>query len=222
MRFDIKKMKYQGIFLAVLTGVLAIILVVSSVTNNIKDTPPPVVETPADSDNVGQPEDNLNVETNDFTSSGGSGSSGSSGGSSSSGHTHNWIRGGTVEPTCEEAGYDRSTCHCGEEKKSNEKAALGHEWGEWSLVPAEEEGEEAYMIRVCQRCEKEEKKTEQDTTPPAGGDGTTPDGEQGGEDETNPDDGDGSGDGNGDGTGNENGDGLGDGSGSDDDSGDGQ
>ena len=188
MRFEIKKMKYQGIFLAALTGVLTLIIVVSSITNTIKDTTPPVEDIPADSNNSGEVDDNLNVETNDF---GSSGSSGGSGGSSG-GHTHNWVRGGTVEPTCEEEGYDLSTCSCKEEKKTNTKPALGHDWGEWSLVPAEEEGEEEYMVRVCQRCEKVEKKTEQAVTPPEGGD--TGDGEI-----TNPDGG--NGDGNGDGSG---------------------
>ena len=186
MRFEIKKMKYQGIFLAALTGVLTLIIVVSSITNTIKDATPPVEDIPADSNNSGEVEDNLNVETNDF---GPSGNSGGSGGSSG-GHTHNWVRGGTVEPTCEEEGYDLSTCSCKEEKKTNTKPALGHDWGEWSLVPAEEEGEEEYMVRVCQRCEKVEKKTEQAVTPPAGGEGETPDGEQCGEGGTTPDGGD--------------------------------
>ena len=67
------------------------------------------------------------------------------------GHTHTWVLTETVAPTCTEGGYELWTCTgCGETKRENETAALGHDYGSAVMEPTCTEG--GYTIWTCLRC----------------------------------------------------------------------
>ena len=52
-------------------------------------------------------------------------------------HEHDYVKGETVAPTCEEGGYTPYTCSCGASYKTDELDALGHSFGEWTEVKPE-------------------------------------------------------------------------------------
>ena len=95
--------------------------------------------------------------------------------------THNWVAGTVHAPTCTEAGYTEYECSkCGETKQDDVTAALGHDYGAWTVVtPASclTAGEErrvcshdsshietrpiaalghSYIDGICERCGAEE------------------------------------------------------------------
>ncbi len=58
-----------------------------------------------------------------------------------------------TEPTCTEGGYTTHTCSvCGDSYVTDEVAALGHDFGEWTLGKAPTCTEEGYETRVCATC----------------------------------------------------------------------
>lgn len=62
-------------------------------------------------------------------------------------HDHNYVAVTTVSPTCTEAGVETLTCSvCGKTNGTSVLAALGHDWGEWTVVDADTEQ------RICTRC----------------------------------------------------------------------
>ena len=98
--------------------------------------------------------------------------------------THNWVAGTVHAPTCTEAGYTEYECsECGETKQDDVTAALGHDYGAWTVVtPASclTAGEErrvcshdsshietrpiaalghSYVDGICERCGAEEPST---------------------------------------------------------------
>lgn len=95
--------------------------------------------------------------------------------------THNWVAGTVHAPTCTEAGYTEYECSlCGDTKQDDVTAALGHDYGAWTVVtPATclTAGEErrvcshdsshvetrvvaalghSYVNHICERCGAEE------------------------------------------------------------------
>lgn len=95
--------------------------------------------------------------------------------------THNWVAGTVHAPTCTEAGYTEYECSlCGDTKQDDVTAALGHDYGAWTVVtPASclTAGEErrvcshdsshietrpiaalghSYVDGICERCGAEE------------------------------------------------------------------
>ncbi len=69
-------------------------------------------------------------------------------------HIHVWGEGVvTKEPGCEENGVRTYTCECGEQK-TEEIAALGHQWNDGVFVPSETPGEQGTIIFTCARCGK--------------------------------------------------------------------
>ena len=58
-----------------------------------------------------------------------------------------------VEPTCTEEGYTRHTCSvCGYSYSDNEVAALGHSWGEWTVVKDANCNAPGEQVRTCSVC----------------------------------------------------------------------
>ena len=65
-------------------------------------------------------------------------------------------------PTCTEKGYTTYTCSkCGDSYVADEKAALGHSFGQWTTTKAATCTAEGEQTRTCSRCgEKETRKTD--------------------------------------------------------------
>ena len=65
-------------------------------------------------------------------------------------------------PTCTEKGYTTYTCSkCGDSYVGDEKAALGHSFGQWTTAKAATCTAEGEQTRTCSRCgEKETRKTD--------------------------------------------------------------
>ena len=58
-----------------------------------------------------------------------------------------------VEPTCTEKGYTVHTCSvCGYSYSDNEVAALGHSWGEWTVVKDANCNAPGEQVRTCSVC----------------------------------------------------------------------
>ncbi len=156
MRFNIKEMKKQGIFLGILAGVLAVIILVSSITSNIK-TAPTSDETPTSSENGGadnEAVDNTTQNDSHANNTENTNNKDNTDKTETVVHKHNWIRGNTVAPTCKEGGYTINTCSCGESKPTNEKAALGHKFGEWTVKTEPTETADGLKERVCEICKE--------------------------------------------------------------------
>lgn len=67
-----------------------------------------------------------------------------------------------VKPTCTQRGYTIHTCsRCGYEYKlaSEEKAALGHSWGEWQVIKNATASSEGEQQRKCSRCGETDSKS---------------------------------------------------------------
>ena len=123
MRFNIKEMKMQGIFLGVLAVVLAAIIVVPTVIAG-RPKEEPIDDTPTVSDK----DEDKNTEN------GGTSNIEDNKNDEPTTHTHQWVSGISVEPTCTDKGYTIATCSCKESKLTNVKDPLGHKFGEWTVV----------------------------------------------------------------------------------------
>ncbi len=180
MRFNIKEMKKQGIFLGILAGFLALIILVSYITS-ITPAIPTVEETPETSETQNDNKGNKPNKENNSSST-------DNKGENKEEHVHNWVKGSTVAPNCTDGGYTINTCFCGENKTTNEKAALGHKLGEWKTEEPDENGD-VFAVRSCSACDFTEKKKVEDSgedpdgeTPPTDDpEGEEPEGEEGGE-----------------------------------------
>ena len=72
------------------------------------------------------------------------------------GHKHEYTD-EVVAPTCTEKGYTKHTCECGETYNDSDVDALGHKFGEWSVVEEATEKKAGKKERTCSVCnEKEE------------------------------------------------------------------
>lgn len=182
MRFNIKEMKYQGIFLGILSLVLALIITASyvsqiSVAGKENDNSDEQYSENTDSDastsENNKTENNGTVQNNTAVAE----------------HTHSWVRGSTVAPTCTEKGYTINTCSCGKTKTTDEKDALGHNYGDWETVKEATVDAEGLKERTCERCKAVEKavieKENGSSVILPGEDGTPEDGEQNGNDGDN-------------------------------------
>ena len=70
-------------------------------------------------------------------------------------HTHSY-EAVVTNPTCTEDGYTTYTCSCGDSYVTDETAALGHNWGKWTVSKkptCTKDGEEK---RTCSRCDEAE------------------------------------------------------------------
>ena len=66
-------------------------------------------------------------------------------------HTHSYTK-TTVPATCSANGYTQYTCACGHSYTSDEVAAKGHSWGQWSQVKAPTLSAEGQEQRTCGTC----------------------------------------------------------------------
>ncbi|MBQ6816701.1 MAG: hypothetical protein IJP26_05695 [Clostridia bacterium] len=146
-KFNIKKYKYQAIFLSCLIFLLAGIIAVSAFRGNITSAPQeelPLAETTTiptqptnttSTSNSTEPEDEPESEPE---------------------HIHAWtIK--TIQPTCEEDGYILNTCSCGETEKTNPTKATGHSYGEWEIKKEPSLASEGVKERQCISCQKIDK-----------------------------------------------------------------
>lgn len=71
----------------------------------------------------------------------------------------------TKKPTCTEPGYDEYYCIYSEDHKTHkiEIPALGHDWSDWELriAPNQGDNEYGYWLRECNRCHIHEEKVAQ-------------------------------------------------------------
>lgn len=78
-------------------------------------------------------------------------------------HTHTWVAGTPVAPTCTEKGYTPYTCsECGETKQADEKDALGHDWVAGTPVDPTC-SEKGYTPYTCSRCSETKQDDFKDT-----------------------------------------------------------
>lgn len=66
-------------------------------------------------------------------------------------HTHSYTS-TKVAATCTKGGYTLHKCSCGKSYTDNETAALGHSWGDWTVVTQPTTQQEGKQIRTCSRC----------------------------------------------------------------------
>ena len=66
------------------------------------------------------------------------------------------IKGDTLSPTCDTLGYTMYYCECGRVDIQNYEPALGHEYGEATVVAATCDTD-GYTERICSRCNKAER-----------------------------------------------------------------
>lgn len=66
-------------------------------------------------------------------------------------HVHEYTA-ETIQPTCEERGYTRYTCACGDSYVDKYTDALGHKWGDWKTVTEPTQLASGKAQRVCSRC----------------------------------------------------------------------
>ncbi len=66
-------------------------------------------------------------------------------------HVHSYAH-TVVAATCESSGYTLYACECGESYKGEEAAALGHEYGEWTIVLEPTYEAEGKKEQKCLRC----------------------------------------------------------------------
>ena len=57
-----------------------------------------------------------------------------------------------VAATCTNKGYTLHKCSCGSSYTSDETAALGHSWGNWTVVTQPTTQQEGKQTRTCSRC----------------------------------------------------------------------
>ena len=66
-------------------------------------------------------------------------------------HTHSYTS-NKVVATCTSKGYTLHKCSCGSSYTSDETAALGHSWGNWTVVTQPTTQQEGKQTRTCSRC----------------------------------------------------------------------
>ena len=66
-------------------------------------------------------------------------------------HTHSYTS-TKVAATCTSKGYTLHECSCGKSYTDNETAALGHSWGNWTVVTQPTTQQEGKQTRTCSRC----------------------------------------------------------------------
>ena len=66
-------------------------------------------------------------------------------------HTHSYTS-TKVTATCTNKGYTLHKCSCGSSYTSDETAALGHSWGNWTVVTQPTTQQEGKQTRTCSRC----------------------------------------------------------------------
>ena len=82
-------------------------------------------------------------------------------------HTHDWVAGEVVDPTCTAGGYTPNTCSiCGETTNTDETEALGHDWDE-GVVTAPTCIAGGYTTRTCSVCDETEQYDETEIDPDA-------------------------------------------------------
>lgn len=77
--------------------------------------------------------------------------------STSTNHVHEY-KVAVTTPTCTEQGYSTYTCHCGASYIAGYKDAVGHEWGEWTVVREPTTTTEGLSERTCANCGEVEQK----------------------------------------------------------------
>lgn len=173
MKFNIKEMKFQAIFLGCVAALLAIIITVSYFIGRTP-TVEPEADIPAQStQNTPQSGGNPNNQQNPTPGTNNNASNQENNSENNSAqaptdsnnenasnedlkkeeeHTHSWNL-TTTEPTCTESGYTLKSCECGETEKINEKVALGHKMGEWKTETEPTTTSTGLKVRSCERCE---------------------------------------------------------------------
>ena len=66
-------------------------------------------------------------------------------------HTHSYTS-TKVAATCTNKGYTLHKCSCGSSYTSDETAALGHSWSNWTVVTQPTTQQEGKQTRTCSRC----------------------------------------------------------------------
>ena len=66
-------------------------------------------------------------------------------------HTHSYTS-TKVAATCTKGGYTLHKCSCGKSYTDSETAALGHSWGNWTVVTQPTTQQEGKQTRTCSRC----------------------------------------------------------------------
>lgn len=66
-------------------------------------------------------------------------------------HTHSYTS-TKVAATCTNKGYTLHKCSCGHSYTTDETAALGHSWGDWTVVTQPTTQQEGKQTRTCSRC----------------------------------------------------------------------
>ena len=66
-------------------------------------------------------------------------------------HTHSYTS-TKVAATCTKGGYTLHKCSCGKSYTDSETAALGHSWGDWTVVTQPTTQQEGKQTRTCSRC----------------------------------------------------------------------
>ena len=66
-------------------------------------------------------------------------------------HTHSYTS-TKVAATCNKGGYTLHKCSCGKSYTDSETAALGHSWGDWTVVTQPTTQQEGKQTRTCSRC----------------------------------------------------------------------
>ena len=66
-------------------------------------------------------------------------------------HTHSYTS-TKVAATCTKGGYTLHKCNCGKSYTDSETAALGHSWGDWTVVTQPTTQQEGKQTRTCSRC----------------------------------------------------------------------
>lgn len=66
-------------------------------------------------------------------------------------HTHSYTS-TKVAATCTNKGYTLHKCSCGSSYTTDETAALGHSWGDWTVVTQPTTQQEGKQTRTCSRC----------------------------------------------------------------------
>src|SRR5699024_3813487 len=81
-------------------------------------------------------------------------------------HTHSYTS-TKVAATCTSKGYTLHKCSCGKSYTDNETAALGHSWGDWTVVTQPTTQQEGSESRSCWRCSAVERRAIPKLEPPA-------------------------------------------------------
>lgn len=73
-------------------------------------------------------------------------------------HVHEYTA-EVTKPTCEERGYTRYTCACGDSYVDKYTDSLGHKWSDWKTVTEPTQLAAGKAQRVCSRCHTLEERT---------------------------------------------------------------